>query len=363
MTLIEKFNQHIFIKQKMIQKLYFRQFLIMVFITSLAFCTTVMAQSLDNLYKIKGSQSASFVKYQNFSIPINREVEIANLTGPGMITQFYFTDRPRDSKDPRGVNFASGLVLKIFWDEANDPSVNVPLSDFFGAFKGIPINYETYGISVQHFYYACQLPMPFSKRARFVLSNDGDEDYVGLIAYGIDYENDKKMASEQSRFHCGWQRTNPTNGRHTFLDIKGKGQYIGNFLQVFSNFNGWWGEGDTQFTIDGKFYTHTPGTEDEYGSCWAFGDNFIWKNVGYVKMSEGAYRLYRWYPNNPVRFSGSLKVEIQNQRDADKVYNPVTQPGSNDDYISVAFWYQEGAKAVSLQPYMERVAPSKAAKY
>ena len=104
------------------------------------------------------------------------------------------------------------------------------------------------------------------------------------------------------------------DGLHTILDVHGSGHYVGNFLQVFTRYAGWWGEGDTIFDLDGKTMTHTPGTEDEYGSCWEFGHTFSYMYAGYIQNEAGKNRMYRWYVTNPVRFQKSLKVVIQNQR-------------------------------------------------
>jgi hypothetical protein len=71
---------------------------------------------------------------------------------------------------------------------------------------------------------------------------------------------------------------------------------------------------DTIFRLDGKPMTHTPGTEDEYGSCWGFEHLYSYLYSGYLQMEKGDNRMYRWYVANPVRFQESLKVEIQNQR-------------------------------------------------
>jgi hypothetical protein len=201
--------------------------------------------------------------------------------------------------------------------------------------------------------------MPFSKRARFVLANDGDEEYSRLVAYGIDYEKDAAFAAEKSRLHATWSRSNPTrDGMHQLLEVSGKGHYVGNFLQVNTEYEGWWGEGDTIFQVDGKSLTHTPGTEDEYGSTWAFGHTYSYVYSGYIQMDEGKNRMYRWYMANPIRFQKSLKVEIQNQRFEQG------QVPSHDDFTSVAFWYQEGAYPVPvLLPYPERVAPSRGGGY
>ncbi len=327
-----------------------KQLLIMGF--SLCIMRTAFAEpdSTMDIFRITAAVFDSHVEYHKFDIAKGKEVELANIEGAGKITYFYLTDDSHGELHP-------GLVLKVYWDDAKEPSINVPLWNFFGAFESKTIDFQSRFIQVNHMCYMSTLPMPYSKRARFVLANDSDEDYSRVIAYGIDYEKNAAFATEKSRLHAEWNRTNPTGGMHTYFETTGTGHYIGNFLQVHSKYDGWWGEGDTIFHLDGKAITHTPGTEDEYGSCWAFEKLFSYNDLGYLQMEEGKNRMYRWYAGNPVRFKNSLKVEVQNQR-LDNGQIP-----SNDDYVSVSFWYQDAPRGAALPAYAERNAPSKAAEY
>ena len=149
---------------------------------------------------------------------------------------------------------------------------------------------------------------------------------------------------------------------HNILRVEGMGQYIGNIFQMRTNYAGWWGEGDTIFTIDEKKITHSPGTEDEYGSAWAawqIGLLYSHAYVGNIQMETGKNRLYRWYIPDPVRFQKSLSVDLQNQR---AVYGK--QIDSSDDYTTVAFWYQNGAHAApELMPYSARISHSNGIQY
>jgi hypothetical protein len=310
------------------------------------------AQDLQDLHRIKGSISDSHVEYHPLVIPKGSEVVLAELRGPGKVTYWYITDNTRGKWYP-------GLVLRVFWDDETDPSINVPLADFFGAIAGRTIDYQSLPMQINHLCYMCYLQMPFSQRARFVLRNDGDRDYSQRVAYGFDYEKSQEFRLETSRLHCSWRRSNPTQqSMHTILETRGRGHYVGNYLQVYSRYAGWWGEGDTIFHVDGKTITHAPGTEDEYGSCWEFGKLYQYLYSGYLENAGGENRMYRWYLANPVRFQESLKVEIQNQR------NEKGQVPSQDDYTSIAFWYQEQRPGpVLLQSFAERTAPSRAAEY
>jgi hypothetical protein len=151
----------------------------------------------------------------------------------------------------------------------------------FFAISGRALDYQSLPMQINHYCYMSYRPMPFSRHARFVLANDGNEVYSRSVAYGIDSERDQAYATEPSRLHVGWRRSNPVReGIHTLLDVTGRGQYIGDFLQVNTNYEGWWGEGDAIFHVDGRALTHAPGTEDEYGSTWGFGHTYSYSCSG-----------------------------------------------------------------------------------
>jgi hypothetical protein len=334
------------------------------------------AQIVSGLYRISAGSSRHHGAYHQTALAKGAEMVLADLKGPGCVTYFYIT------ADDTWERWYPGLVLKVFWDDETEPSIRTPLADFFGAMGGKAIDYQSAPMQINHACYMCYLPMPFSKRARFVLANDGDMDYNRSIAYGIDYETDPSYAHEKSRLHCAWRRSNPVqdgaapldqviqpsevggkngfNTRHTILEVKGRGQYVGNFLQVFTHSHSWWGEGVTFFHLDGQTMVHSPGTEDEYGSCWGFGSTFCSSYCGYLQNENGHHRVFRWYVPNPVRFQKSLHVEIQSIFVPDQ--GPF-RPGA-DDFTSVAYWYQEEPhQPFGLQPFAERTAPSKAADY
>lgn len=325
-----------------------------ILISALALATLPWAggQSTSELFHITEASSRTLSDFHQVSVPLGGEMILADIKGPGKVTYFYITD------DTVG-KWYPGLVLKIYWDDAEDASVQVPLADFFGAIGGRSVDYQSAPMQINHACFMCYLPMPFAKRARFVLANDGDRDYSQKIAYGVDFEESASFSSEQSRLHVEWRRSNPVaDGSHVLLEARGRGQYVGSMLQTVSKIqNVWFGEGDTIFHLDGKDFAHSPGTEDEYGSCW---ENPGWRTFssqycGHILNESGVNRVYRWYVANPVRFKKSLKVVIQNQHDN---VHPTT-PADADDYTSLAFWYQDGPQKVAALPsFKERTAPA-----
>lgn len=323
----------------------------------------------SGLFTITGGQTVTTCSWGHVELAPGEEKTLCELDGPGALKYFYITDGPEFITD-------EALVLRFYWDGAAYPSVNVPAADFFGSMGGRPVDWFSKYLAVHHNSHQCYFPMPFSKGARIAIANDSDHVYSHDVAYNFDFEKNRAYRRERSRFHAFYNRSNPTGGSHTILDVKGRGQYVGNILHVYSESWRWWGEGDTDFLLDGRPQKHTPGTEDEYGSCFDLGLGFNQYVCGYIEGGNadkdarwgvnyhGHNRMYRFYDANPVRFTGSAVVTIQNQYCAPGTdYDFSAQQAAGDDYSSVAYYYLEGAQPVDLMPYEQRTAPTKAMNY
>ena len=171
----------------------------------LVFAGAAFSQDLSGLYRITDGVSRCARRIPRRQNPPGKGNLPAQFQGPGKATYFYFTD-------DTGGKLYQGLVLKVFWDEEKEPSIQVPLADFFGAIGGKTIDYQSSPMQINHLCYMRWLPMPFSRQARFLLANDGDKEYTHGVAYGIDCEQDQQYAREKSRLHCMWRRSNPVQG-------------------------------------------------------------------------------------------------------------------------------------------------------
>src|ERR1700722_19577203 len=137
------------------------------------------AQTASDLYRINNGVTHSQTDFRQISVPKGGEHVLADLAGPGKVTYFYITD------DAVG-KWYPGLLLEVFWDDEKYPAIKIPLADFFGAVGGKEVDYQSALLQVNHSCFMSYLPMPFSKRARLVLANDGDRDYSQKVAYGVD---------------------------------------------------------------------------------------------------------------------------------------------------------------------------------
>ncbi|MBT1690239.1 glycoside hydrolase family 172 protein [Dawidia soli] len=247
-------------------------------------------------------------------------------------------------------------ILRMYWDDEKEPSVEVPVGDFFAAaYEYKPISSLAVCVnpgSAFNSYWA----MPFRKKCRITLENVADEEMI--LYYQIDYTR-TTVPDDAAYFHAQFRRVNPVPYKdvYTIVDgIKGKGHYVGTYMLWQSKSNGWWGEGEIKFYMDGDTQYPTicgTGTEDYFCGSYAFAvkdkngqqqyEDYSTSYAGFhVFKPDGAFKsqtmfgMYRWHITDPVRFNKDLKITIQalGWRSGGR-YLPL-----QDDISSVAFWYQ-----------------------
>jgi hypothetical protein len=246
-------------------------------------------------------------------------------------------------------------ILRIYWDGEVEPSIEVPVGDFFACGWGQYAQVSSLPICVNPGSgLNCYWEMPFRKSCKITIENlDGNQI---TLYYQIDYTL-TDVGKDLAYFHSQFRRSNPLPYKtvHTLLDgIKGWGQYVGTYMAWGVNNNGWWGEGEIKFYIDGDSDFPTicgTGTEDYFCGSYNFENRETrqyqefttpYSGLSQVIRPDGLYKsqqrfgLYRWHIMDPIRFEKDLKVTIQalGWRN-DRRYLPL-----QDDISSVSFWYQ-----------------------
>lgn len=277
---------------------------------------------------------------------------LAEISGPGSIQHIWMT--------PTG-NWRFS-ILRFYWDDETEPSVEVPVGDFFGMgwnqyapLASIPVVVNPGSA------FNCYWPMPFRKKCKITMENIGEADMI--LYYQVDYVL-TEVPADAAYFHSQFRRVNrlPYKEVYTLVDgIKGKGQYVGTFMAYGSLDNGWWGEGEIKFFMDGDTQFPTicgTGTEDYFCGSYDFDTkhknaagvdqtdytvfNSPYTGLHQVIKGDGHYNItqrfgmYRWHIADPIRFEKDLKVTIQalGWRN-DGRYLPL-----QDDIASTVFWYQ-----------------------
>jgi hypothetical protein len=290
----------------------------------------------------KGWKVRPFIK-----VKAGETVLLADIAGPGVINQFFITS---------DLALYRNLVLRFYWDDEVEPSIETPMGDFFAmGHDASPHTVNSLPVVVGPFR-ACQSywQMPFRKRARITLHNEGSQD-ANVVAYKILYK-EQPVSDDAAYFHAQWRRsmTRREYPEHIILDgVKGKGLYVGTALAWLSFSRGWWGEGEVKFYLDGDRDLPTladNGTEDYFGGAWAFSKDakmtgeqvfnspYSGLPLACVDDPQGPRRfsLYRWHLLDSIGFSEDIRVTVQTLGIwPDGKYEPLT-----DDIASVAYWYQ-----------------------
>ena len=282
---------------------------------------------------------------------------LAEIAGPGVIEHIWMTCDPAVWRS---------LIVRFYWDGEAEPSAEVPLGDFFcngwcerSNVNSLPVAVNPAGGMNSYW------PMPFCKAARVTLENQsaGNVTFFYQVTYSL-----TPVPGNAAYFHAAFRRSTPPEGSvHTILDgVRGKGQYVGTYLAYQPASNGWWGEGEVKFYLDGDNEFPTicgTGTEDYFGGAGDWeqpAGQYCTYSTPFLGMhqlipSDHLYRcqqrfgMYRWHVMDCIRFDEDIRVTIQclGWRSGGR-YLPLT-----GDIATVAYWYQTEPHA-KLHPLPDR---------
>jgi len=270
----------------------------------------------------------------------------------------------------------------MYWDGEANPSVEVPLGDFFGVGHGAAGSFYSLPLSM---YVAdsstrptrnCWFPMPYTHGAKLELVNECRVPYYHY--FYVDYEEHGGIPDDTGRFHAQWRRENPTKpvkrpsdgsevknvtgaDNYVILDARGRGQYVGCVLSVQGLSPGWWGEGDDMVFVDDEIgedgslkwppSIHGTGTEDFMNFSYEFPVRDTAYGLYHGVSLPGAVRqndwstlsgksnqwsVYRFHVQDPIPFQKRIMVTCEHGHGNDR----------SDDWSSVAYWYQ-------VEPHVE----------
>jgi hypothetical protein len=304
---------------------------------------------------------------------------LLEVAGPGQINHVYCAMVLPDPTEYRDA------ILQMYWDGAAEPSVAVPLGDFFGIIQGRVRDIRSLALTVNpgfgvshglNFY----LPMPFSGGARITLENRGDVPLGGPLQafwYHINYELEADRSADdmpQLRFHATFRQQRPTAAvgpepniqlpggvntdgadNYVALEAAGAGHMVGLVLEI-DNLHGkrWYGEGDDMVFIDNDSWppsVHGTGTEEIFGGGACPFEEYSGPYTGFHLIEspdyDGLTGMYRWYVHDPIRFEQRLRWTLEHGH-ANNFANY---------YASVAYWYQEPLAAADPVPAPAALKP------
>ena len=283
---------------------------------------------------------------------------VLDQSGPGAITGIRVKfNLPTEIEVQRAL--LRQLALRITWDNQSQPAVWSPLGDFFGSpVAAIPFDSLTTGMGKDGYCYSYWY-MPFGAHATMSIDNDG------ATALPMDWEITRTQLTQKTdsllRFHAKWHRDAFLPARPdrkidwTLLTTQGKGRYVGAQLHIWNPRDGWWGEGDEKFFVDGEKFPSTFGTgsEDYFGYAWGsprlfsapFHGQTYTENATHGHTSSHTSN-FRWHISDNIpfqtRFEGAIEKYFPNER-------PTL-------YAAVAYWYLDpsGTDPYPVVPVSER---------
>jgi Protein of unknown function (DUF2961) len=283
------------------------------------------------------------------AVPVapGQTITLLDYHGAGIIRRFWVTIAPRAE-----MHVHSQAILRMYWDDEKEPSVECPVGAFFGVGFGQQKDYVSLPLNEISGGYNCYWPMPFHKHARWTLENRSNVK-IDAFYYNVDFTALKSLPAGMKQFHASYRRENPTHAdkNYTILDAEGDGQYVGTalFMQAIKPYDIAFLEGDEMIYIDDRHepvpaqWHHTmpvpqingTGTEDYFSSGWYF-DRGVYSAPyhGVVIKNEAIAQIsaYRWNIEDAIPFHKKILVTIEHGTNNDHVA----------DYSSVAYFYQSG---------------------
>jgi hypothetical protein len=259
----------------------------------------------------------------NRRIRAGERVVLADLEGPGIARHLWMTVPPAPPERLRA------LLLEVYYDDAPEPSVSVPVLDFFGLPHGRLCAYESaYTTVLEGRGLTSYLPMPFARRMRVEFVNASERGTI--LYYQLDYTLVPELAPDLGRLHVTFRRENPTTLRQDFViadGLRGPGRFLGCNVGVrVIDAADWYGEGEVKVYRDGDTDLPTicgTGLEDYVGSAWGLGQCHSMYSGAPLVVHPSARAggpmagnpdfvgFYRWHGPDPIMFSRDLRVTIQ----------------------------------------------------
>lgn len=272
-------------------------------------------------------------------------VTIADLKGPGVITMIHFAL-------PATMKLDRGIVLRMYWDGEEHPSVEVPLTDFFCDPNGALQRVDSALVNKNRGWNAYFL-MPFAKSARIEMSSDNQR-YPAIwetspcYSY-VMYRETRKLPKGLGYFHANWRQETLLLGAREYevFEAEGRGHFIGWNMTIRGAGAGGPGypvDENPKLFVDGESEARVEwqGLEDGFGFSWGFpeaGNNFPF--TGYQPYLDGGAAAYRFCINDRVSFGRSMRMTVGFGKNESPMFHELfSKPENLLQLSSVAYWYQ-----------------------
>lgn len=280
-------------------------------------------------------------------------------TGAGIINRMWFTFSgylfeywdPAKEPDP---SILKKLILRIYWDGNEFPSVEVPMIDFFGL--GFPEyrHFVSKYIALSSGGYTSYFQMPFEKGVKIEIENRHDTMPVEVFM-NVNYTALESLPENSGRFHaqyiqCDTDRTEKT----LILKTNGKGKFVGctlsmqardrNFISFLEAPEYVFIDQDEEDTSDlTKAAIVGTGLEDYFNGAWYFREGTFASPLYGVPIKDNfnsMVTMYRFHEEDAISFNKSIEFSF--------IWPLFNDAFKNVKYTSVAYYYLDQAQQPAI---------------
>ncbi len=279
-----------------------------------------------------------------------REVVVADLAGPAVITMLHLALPEMAAAAPDKYTLGRELMLRMYWDGEESPSVDVPMVDFFCDPAGLRGQVNTALVNKRRGWNS-YFPMPFRRSARIVLAYEGPEppgqklwSMMPCYSY-VMYRTAAGLPADEGYLHAQWRQQGLLMGHNEYeaLSAVGRGKFVG--WNVTVRRPGWPSypvDMNENFFIDGQTEPQISfqGIEDAFGFSWGFPETEnVFALTGYWPFFKGA-AAYRFFVQDAISFQKSLRVTIAFGPGEKDFHEGYSHPGTTLQLSSTCYWYQ-----------------------
>ena len=301
---------------------------------------------------------------------------ILQAEGPGVVTHMWFTflGPGRHPWAQNGSATHQEMLLRVTYEGKAETSFEVPFGDFFANCFGKRSEVISLPVIVEDAdSYNCFWPMPFRDSIKIEVVNQSEDKNINLLYYNVDWIKKDKLPKNTPYFYARYRQEYPARSGDDYLilETEGKGHYVGTVMAVRTRSPSWFGEGDEKIYIDGEQDPSIwgTGTEDYFLSAWGLQSGVNTPYFGTVYFDQwgivgGHTSAFRWHLADPLVFNSKIRVTIEHygwiSPDENKEQRAHSWNEREDDYATVAFWYQTGTPSVAdpVPPAKKRILPS-----
>lgn len=271
-------------------------------------------------------------RHKTIHVPRGRRVTVGEVQGTGYVAKLWMTfpgwfwqhwaaDRPVNQ------SILKTLILRIYFDGAEEPQIAAPVGDFFGIglCEVASFTSQYFGMSSGGFY--CGFPMPYRSSFRIEVENL-DAEIDTEVFFNVLYQRVVELPEEtpylHAHFHTG---ENPGAETLTITEVEGQGKFVGCLLSQQGKDPNYLSflEAPEYIYVDDDWETPRivgTGLEDYFLGGWYFREGPFagpFHGVPVKDALRASVAMYRIHDLDAIHFDRRLNFTFQNPWAADRL--------------------------------------------